>query len=597
MTLAAGVDVGNSTTEVVLGRLTGEGIEVVGAGRAPTRRAKGSPESLAGAAELVRRLERQHGVASELAVVAPLRPVESVTARLPEPAQATGRLRVVGAGARTTAGRGFGVGRPHLLDGTRPSGGPVVALVPAGTGFRAALPWLERLVSDGQLAAVLLEDDEAVLVANRLSVDVPVIDEVAGAAVLGAALVAVEVSAPGEVLGRLTDPLRLVAVLQLAAGERGDAARVAGRLRDVSNAVVALDPIGPCAATSGQPGEPGGWVELDDGRGVERVPLLTGHRRVRAGRVGLARGYALPPGELRRAVDDLWSVDLSEVADVVLARSAATASRSMGLAALDSDRPYADPSEGLGRLLGIPARAMASEAAAARAGALSTPGAGDALVIDLGGGTLDAVHAAGAVVAAGAGELLTASVAALTGGTAAAAEWVKRGPAYRVDAPQVLLGEDGSRTFLDRPAPAETVGSLVAPGPAGLLAFHRTMAPGEWRALRLRLKVDLVGGNVARLIRTAGLDPHTVVLVGGPVADDEIHAAVSRALPAGVLVGRGDVAGSLGHRWAVAYGLLVLAGVPATRGWPASPLGADAAEPPGHDRRPPSCEGSWACGR
>jgi hypothetical protein len=180
------------------------------------------------------------------------------------------------------------------------------------------------------------------------------------------------------------------------------------------------------------------------------------------------------------------------------------------------------------------------------------------VVVDLGGGTIDCVSASSAIVAAGAGELLTTSVAALTGATAAAAEWVKRGPAHRVDAPQILLAEDGSRGFLERPAPPETIGSLVVRGPAGLLAFSTTMAPGEWRALRLRLKTDLVGGNVARALRSLEAAPRTVVVVGGSAGDDEVLAAVSGALPPGTAVGRGDVAGALGHRYAVAYGLLLL---------------------------------------
>ncbi len=84
------------------------------------------------------------------------------------------------------------------------------------------------------------------------------------------------------------------------------------------------------------------------------------------------------------------------------------------------------------------------------------------------------------------------------------------------------------------------------------------MAPGEWRALRVRLKVELVGGNVARGLRTLGEQPRSVVVVGGLAGDDEILAAVSGALPPGTAVGRGDVAGTLGHRYAVAYGLALL---------------------------------------
>ena len=83
MTFAAGIDVGNATTEVVLGKLDRDGFDVVAADRAPTRRSKGSPESLAGAAALVRRLERRTGVRVSSAVAAPLRRVYTATGSLP----------------------------------------------------------------------------------------------------------------------------------------------------------------------------------------------------------------------------------------------------------------------------------------------------------------------------------------------------------------------------------------------------------------------------------------------------------------------------------------------------------------------------------
>jgi hypothetical protein len=270
----------------------------------------------------------------------------------------------------------------------------------------------------------------------------------------------------------------------------------------------------------------------------------------------------VPPDDRPVRVDDLWTVDLSAVAETVMTRVGGARSRAIGLAALHADAPYLDPAQALADRLGVPVEVDASEARAGWAGAMSTPGAvGPAaldgtVVIDLGGGTLDTVSTSTAVVAAGGGELLTQSVAALTGATAAAAEWVKRGPAHRVEAPQILLAEDGSRKFLDRPAPAETIGALVVGGPAGLLPFSRTLAPGEWRALRLRLKVELIGRNVTRALRTIDVDPTTVVVVGGPAGDDEVLSAVSRALPQGVAVGRGNVGGTLEHRYAVAYGLL-----------------------------------------
>ena len=94
-------------------------------------------------------------------------------------------------------------------------------------------------------------------------------------------------------------------------------------------------------------------------------------------------------------------------------------------------------------------RTVASEPAAARTGALTTPGGRpDALVVDLGAGTIDAIAPGSEVVAAGAGALLTHAVATTLGVPRAAADWIKRGPCLRVEAGQRFEAEDGSRGFL-----------------------------------------------------------------------------------------------------------------------------------------------------
>lgn len=547
--LVAGIDIGNATTEVVLARLGPGGVEVVAADRAPTRRAKGTPESIAGAAALVRRMERRQGVRVERAVVAPLRPVQVSSASLPEALPDTGRLRAVARGSATAGGHGFGSGRPVRFGSTLPEEGPVVVVVPSGVRYDEVAAGLSAPASSGRVAAVLLEDDEAVLVANRLPVTVPVVDEVSPSSVLSADVVAVEVPQDGRPLQVLTDPLKLATALGLGSQEVGAAAALAGLLFDASNAVVAVggDRDGPGA-------RPVAWIEVA-GR---RLPFAEGHERVRAGGVGEAQAYAVPPDSERREVDDLWTVDLAAVASAVQARRSGSGERPVGLAAMHVAAGLSDPSAAVAELLDVPVTSAASEAGAAHSGALTTPAAPEhAVVVDLGGGTIDVVSADRAAVAAGAGDLLTAAVASLTDGSTAAAEWVKRGPCQRIEAPQVVLGEDGGRGFLEPAAPPDTVGRLVVRGPAGLLAFSRTMAPGEWRALRLRLKTDLIGGNVARCLRELEAMPSTVVVVGGSAGDDEVLAAVTGALPPGTAVGRGDVGGVLGHRFAVAYGLVL----------------------------------------
>jgi sugar (pentulose or hexulose) kinase len=96
----------------------------------------------------------------------------------------------------------------------------------------------------------------------------------------------------------------------------------------------------------------------------------------------------------------------------------------------------------------------------------------------------------------------------------------------------------------------------VVDGPAGLLPFHRRLEPAEWRALRLKLKLEILGANVRRAL--SGILERELILVGGPAGDEELLAALTGVLP-GTVMGRGNVAGVLGNRWAVAYGLTGLA--------------------------------------
>ena len=545
MTAVAGLDIGNSTTEVVLARdRPGSGLTVLAADRIPARGPKGSAASLAAAAALVRRLERSCGERATLAFAAPLRPVTTSTA-LAEPPAAAGRVRIVWADAATTAGDGIAVGPmvPLRAAATASAARPAVVVVPADTGYVAAAAALRPLVQAGRVGAVLLERDEAVLLANRLGdPDLPVVDEVAANRLDGAALVAVERRPAGCLVRRLCDPIFLADALGLSPDDQADAAVVSRRLQDAHAAVVAAVP-----AAAPVPPWTSGQVETADGG---RVPLDSASDLP----VGQARVYVLGDG-VRHAVDDIFAVSLERLGAELSSRPRSLGSRGVAYAALRAgDR--VDPRPGLEQRLGIEVRLVPSEGTAARSGALATPGVrADAIVLDLGGGTIDVITGREEVVAAGGGDLLTVIVAALLGTSRSAAEWAKRGPSRRLEAPQLLMTEDGGRVFLDTAASADLVGMLVAPGPAGLLPFDRAHAPAEWRALRLRAKSLVLGHNAARALRGAGARPRQAVLVGGPAGDDEALAAVAAALPATTAVGRGDVAG-LGHRYAVAFGLI-----------------------------------------
>jgi hypothetical protein len=565
VTVIAGVDVGNATTEVAF--LDGD--RLLGADRVATRGRKGSADSLRGAAALVRRLERRLGCQVAEARAAPLRAVDTTTLTIPATPPATGRLRLITAGVATPGGTGAWAGAPLWLDRAPPAPSqPAVAVVPPGFGYARAAERLRALLSAGApVGAVLSGGDEGVLISNRLYAPLPVIDQVDLAAVRGADLIAVEVRAPGEPLTLLADPVALAAAFSLSAAEAGDAATLCRTLVDVSNAVVARaarDGTGD----AGGPADDEPWVEVAG----ERVTLRLACTRARDWPVGTVRVLGTPDGPAE--VDDLFALDLAAVADAATARRGSLGSSAL-VASLRRLTSAADHEGALADLLGLPVRSVLTEPAAARRGALTTPGArADAVVVDLGAGTVDVIAPDDEVVAAGAGGLLTAAVAETLRIPRAAADWVKRGPCLRVDGGQRFEAEDGTRGFLDRPAPASAAGMLAVRGPAGLLPFDRRHSPAEWRALRLRLKEAVFAANLRRALATLGaavggaagpgLALPQVLIVGGPAGDDELLGVVLRSLPADVPVGRASVGGTLtgspvGHRYAAAVGLAMAA--------------------------------------
>ena len=398
MTVVAGVDIGNATTEVVV--LEGE--RLLGADRLPTRGRKGSAESLRGAAALVRRIERRLGAAVTEARTAPLRAVGTATLTIPAAVPATGRLRVLAAGVATPGGAGTCVGEPFWLDkeGGDQNGPDTarVALVPAGLGYVAAASRLRELLAAGvRVGAVLAGSDEGVLIANRLGAPVPVIDQIDVAAAAACGRLAVEVRRPGQPMTLLTDPVALAAALRLGDAEARDAATVSRALLDYGNGVVGLAAGAASGPGPAAPGPAGPWV-MAHGR---RLGLREACAELAGWPVGTVTALGTPDGETR--LDDLFAVDLAAAADSATARRG-----SVGRAALVSSlhrlTPGDDHTALLADLLGCPVSCVLTEPAAARRGACTTPGARpDAVVVDVGAGTIDVIAPDGEVVAAGAG--------------------------------------------------------------------------------------------------------------------------------------------------------------------------------------------------
>ena len=555
--LVAGVDVGNSTTEIAVARMEpGREPEWLFVARRPTTGAKGSEACAEGVAQLLAAAERRVGERAHVALFAELHPVETGLVEL-------GRLEelvleqtaIARPASDTPSGTGVGAGTlvaVDELDGP-PRAEPIVPVVAAGIDYEDAAGRLRDARAGGwNIIAAIVEADDAVLIGNRFDRSLPIVDEVADAASLPlGARAAVEVAEPGASVEELSDPLRLGVLLGFGP-EEARAARTAARALAGHRAAVAVR-VPRSAATGSAPtelsivlvGSDGGEKTLDEHASPPPPGAVAAIRGSAGDRDGLLDIYwhTLPvpvddPGFARRLIRR------RAVALALLARG-----ESSGLV------------EAIGRLCPGGARVVARESDAAVLGASTTPGAGRApFVLDLGGGTVDLHRAEGAVSTAGAGDLVTRICAGLLDCDSVLAERAKRRRSARVETPFVLHHEDGSRSFLGEPAPPEALAHLCLVDGRGLVPLLVPLAPEVWRGLRRAAKREVLARNVRRAIDAIGGVPpgELVTLVGGSASDGEVVDVVAAELAdLELAVARGDVLGRHGPRAAVAVGLVL----------------------------------------
>ncbi len=543
--ILAALDIGNATTELVLARVTGHDVEALTATRRPTVGVKGSPSSLRAAVELLIDTEGRAGVRAETIVIADIVPSLQRTTSWPQsrPDEGTPVTLVDTTVVATRTGSGTAVGRVVDVEALDDQRGELIVVAGADSAFPEVVERLNAALDAGlRVVGVLLHRDEAVLVGNRLrSHRIVVIDEVDTARIPRGATAVLETGADGAPLGHLTDPVWLASTLGLPAESASSLVRVCASLRERSCGVVVRG--SPGSSTQVQ-----GYLERGDG---DRLPLALGPEEL-ADRLepGTLRTIVATPGsDLSRVVEtygptfrDLFAVRVRDARRVPFA--------------LLSDSPRSDVAAALSALTQRRVLVGGDEATAAYHGALSTPGAPpDCAVIDIGGGTIDVATTHASLTVAGAGDLVTAAIAELLNVPTSMAELVKLHPSLRVESPHIATTEDGDRIFLDDPAPGRVVGWLcVQPSNRDFVPFSGHLAAGQWRDQRFALKRAVLGASVRRALRHIELTQANLLLTGGGACDDESVSVLGAELGTCV-IGRADIAGRFGPRWAVAWGL------------------------------------------
>lgn len=599
--LVVGVDIGNSTTEACVASVDAAGrVHRLGSALTRTSGVKGTPDNTDGAVTAVRRaLEgaRQDPADLGLVLLNEATPVISGLAMETITETIITESTMIGHNPSTPGGSGLGSGTTvpidDLVEHTQVPDGPSIVVVPRGWDFDRVAAVLNAAVERGlELVAAVLAHDDAVLVANRLTVAVPIVDEVAAVerVPLGMAA-AVEVAAPGRTIRTLSDSYGLASVFGLDPDQTRQVAPVARALTGNRSAVVVRTPSGDVSDRTVPVGElvltgAGKTLRIDVDAGAEAIMELlarvqplddaTGEPGTHVGgmlaqvRDTMTDVTGQPVAEIR--IRDVLAVDTFVPREVRGGLAGEVAlENAVALAAMvrTSRSRMQVVADRVADALGCAARIGGVEGEMAVRGALTTPGTDRPIaVLDLGGGSTDAAlltrdGTCTAVHVAGAGELVTKLIdSELALDDRDTAEQVKWYPLAKVESFFHVRHEDGSVQFFAEPLPAHVFARVVVMTPDGPVPVPTRHPVERVRRIRREAKRRVFVVNAQRALRQVApagslrmLD--FVVLLGGSALDFEIPEMIADALAGhGVVCGTGNVHGTEGPRNAVASGLV-----------------------------------------
>ncbi|ECG8516965.1 diol dehydratase reactivase subunit alpha [Salmonella enterica subsp. salamae] len=600
MQYIAGIDIGNSSTEVALAALSDSGELIIkSSALAETTGIKGTLRNVFGIQEALTLAAKNAGInVSDISLIR----INEATPVIGDVAMETitetiiTESTMIGHNPKTPGGVGLGVGvtiTPQELL-TCPADKPYILVVSSAFDFADVATMINAAARAGyQLTGVILQQDDGVLVSNRLEKPLPIVDEVRyiDRIPLGM-LAAIEVAVPGKVIETLSNPYGIATVFNLNSEETKNIVPMARALIGNRSAVVVKTPSGDVKARK----IPAGNIELLSQGRTQRVDVATGadaimkavnncpHLDNVTGEAGTNIGGMLehvrqtmaeltnkPSAEI--FIQDLLAVDTSVPVSVTGGLAGEfSLERAVGIASMvKSDRlQMAMIAREIEQKLNIDVQVGGAEAEAAILGALTTPGTTRPLaILDLGAGSTDAsiINPKGEIIAthlAGAGDMVTMIIAREMGlNDRYLAEEIKKYPLAKVESLFHLRHEDGSVQFFPAPLPPEVFARVCVVKPDELVPLPGDIALEKVRAIRRSAKERVFVTNALRALRQVSptgniRDIPFVVLVGGSALDFEVPQLVTDALAHYRLVaGRGNIRGTEGPRNAVATGLIL----------------------------------------
>jgi len=605
MAYIAGVDIGNSSTEVALLRQSdGEPPAFVSAALYRTTGLKGTKKNVPGVLSALSNAATEAGIdvgdidrvlLNEAAPVIGDVAMETITETV------ITESTMIGHDPSTPGGVGIGEGRAiEITDdmADHDPDEPVVFLVPETVDFAVAAERINEWVDDGfEVNGAIVQRDDAVLINNRIDIEIPIVDEVSDLGkVPRGQPTAVEVApkATGQSIDELSNPYGIATVFDLSPEETQKIIPVARALVGNKSAVVIKTPSGDVEERT----IPAGNLKILDERGstsevavdegadpimetlmnswpVSDVQGESGSNiggMLNRARASMAEVTGQPVDDIE--IRDIMAVDTlvpQEVEGSVAGEHSMESAVALAAMVKTQQLPMEQIADGIKDELDTEVIIQGVEAKMAVLGSLTTPGTDHPVaILDMGGGSTDAAYMDGdknidSIHLSGAGDMVTMLIDSELGlNDRDLAEAIKKYPSAKVQGLFSIREEDGTVDFLDDPVAPELFGRTVLLEDDGEMRPVETdKSPEEIRRVRRRAKRKVFVKNAERALNLITPTDSIrqlpfVVMTGRSALDFEIPEMISDAMAEyGIVCGRANIRGEMGPRNAVATGLVL----------------------------------------
>ena len=598
MKLIAGVDIGNSTTEVCIGGVEENGaFHFLSSASRMTTGTKGTLPNVMGIkAALEEAMDKIHQpmTALDLVRLNEAAPVIGDTAMETITETIITESSMIGHNPSTPAGAGEAVGELLFLENiwNGKPGVPYIVAAASKFSYEEVAARLNQHIPELDIRGLILQADEAVLVENRLNKPMPIVDEVRHIRrIPEGKQAAIEVALPGTSIRMLSNPYGIATLLKLDADETKAVTPIAKSLVGKRSAVDIKTPHGNIRENVLPAGEiflHGGQdlkVNIDAGADeimdtlarAGEIRDIDGEKNTNVGnmlsRIKTSMADVAKAHDENIRITDILAVDTLAPVEISGSLAGETCmEKAVGIAAMVKTQqlPMQKIARRLEEELNIKAVVAGVEAVMASLGAMTTPGTRLPLaILDMGGGSTDAaiLEPGGNVRTthqAGAGELVSMLIQTELGlHSRTTAEQIKKYPMGKVESLFHMRLENGAMQFFEDSIDPRYYGHVVLLAPDEMLKVEEDIPMERILEVRRDAKKKVFVRNALRALKAVAPDHDlrkipNVVLVGGSAEDFEIPEMLMEALSEyRIVCGRGNIRGTEGPRNAVATGLLL----------------------------------------